>query len=417
MSQSDLLQKSGKHMLMQPSGPLSGVRVLDLTQVLSGPFCTQILGDLGAEIIKVEPPSGDGTRKWGPPFLDGESAYFLSLNRNKQSIVIDLKKGKEASEVIKRMSEKCDVFIENFRPGVLRKLGLSYDEISKRNPRIVYCSISGYGQTGPLSRKPGYDLAAFAASGIMSLTGERSGPPVKAGVPVADIGAGMFAAIAICSMLSSKRVRDGKGCYIDISLYDSMISWLTFQAGSYFATGENPVALGSAHPIIAPYQAFKASDRFFILAVGNDAQWVRMCKSIQNEKLARDPRFLTNSDRITHREELESLLSKIFQTRRASYWLRVFDKAGVPCSPINTVEEALKSRHTSHRKLIFRLRHPKAGYIRCIATPIKLSCFDQEMMRIRRRPPLLGEHSREILLRFGFTKSEVTLLTKKFIVQ
>ncbi len=389
---------------------------MDLSQVLSGPYCTQILGDLGAEVIKVEPPGGDGTRKWGPPFLKGESAYFLSVNRNKKSIVVDLKKGKIAREIIRKIAKDVDVFVENFRPGVVRELGVSYRTIRKLNPKIVYCSISGYGQTGPLSQKPGYDIAAYAASGIMSITGVQGSAPVKTGVPVADLGAGMFAALAISACLFD-REGTGKGSYIDISLYDSMISWLTFQAGIYFATRRNPVPLGSAHPIIAPYQAFKAKDRFFVLAVGNDNLWVKACSAMNLPKLIHDPRFSTNSKRINRRKQLAMILEKVLSKRTAKFWLGKFEQAGVPCSPINTVGEALNSEHTAARSLIIRLKHRKAGYIGTIASPMKISATFSGTQSSPQPPPMLGEHTQSVLGDFGYRKEEITRLFEEKVVR
>jgi len=397
------------------NGPLSGTKVLDLSQVLTGPYCTQILGDLGADVIKVEPPGGDGTRKWGPPFIGGESAYFLSVNRNKRSIVIDLKAGNDARRILRRIAKKADVMIENFRPGVASELGIPYRLMKRINPRLIYCSISGYGQTGPLKHKPGYDIAAFAASGIMSITGEKNSSPMKVGVPVADIGAGMFAAIGIVSSLYERQNMNGMGRYIDISMFDSMLSWLTFQAGSYFATGENPIPLGSAHPIIAPYQAFKAKDRFFILAIGNDNQWKRACQAIDSEDLAKDGRFETNSKRRTNREDLVHILEKRLSKQKADYWLRKFEFAGVPCSPINSVSEALESPQARARKMVLKLHHPTAGDFRSISSPIDFTGF-RSSEKDNLPPPTIGQQSRSILREFDYTASDIEDLFERKIV-
>jgi crotonobetainyl-CoA:carnitine CoA-transferase CaiB-like acyl-CoA transferase len=395
---------------------LHGTRVLDFTQVLSGPFCTQMLADLGANVIKIEPPYGDTTREWGPPFIDGESAYFLSLNRNKKSIALDLSNKPKATKIALKMARECDVLVENFRPGVMASLGLGYERIKRINPKIVYCSVSGYGQTGPLSHKPGYDIAAFAASGIMSITGEESGGPVKVGVPVADIGAGMFAAYGISSALLGIRNQPGsRGVHLDIGMYDSMISWLTFQAGYFFATGKNPKRLGSAHPLLVPYQAFKAKDRYFILAVGSDSIWKRACQSMGMEQLASDRRFATVSSRIAHRNELVSLLQKIFERKSSTHWLDLFDKAGVPSSPISTVEEALESSHTRFRKLIQNLKQPTGTRVKSIVTPVSLA--DRKPIRKdNQAPPLLGEHTVEILSSFGYTKHQISDFLERKIV-
>ncbi len=389
---------------------------MDFSQILSGPYCTQLLGDLGADIYKVEPLYGDGTRKWGPPFIKGESAYFLSINRNKKSIAMDLTKRPEATSIALRMASKCDVLIENFRPGVMSKLGLDYDVVRKHNSRIVYCSLSGYGQSGPLSHKPGYDIAAFAASGIMSITGEEGGTPVKVGVPVADIGSGMFSALAITSALLGIRTKpNSKGVYLDISMYDSMISWLTFQAGYYFATGKNPKPLGSAHPLLVPYQAFRANDRYFILAVGSDALWTRACEAIKRKDLASAKKFATVSSRISNRKILISTLERIFAEKSASHWLKLFDKAGVPSSPISTVGEALQSNHTQFRHIVENVNHTSAKAIKSIRSPITLM-NGKKIRSDDSAPPLLGEHTVEILSSFNYSDRDIDIFLKKKIV-
>jgi crotonobetainyl-CoA:carnitine CoA-transferase CaiB-like acyl-CoA transferase len=395
-------------------GPLHGIKILDFTEVLSGPYCTQLLGDLGADVYKVEPPWGDGTRKWGPPFVSKESAYYLSINRNKKSLVIDLSNEKEGKQVAIRLAKRCDVVIESFRPSVMAKLKLGYEDIKKENPNVIYCSISGYGQSGPMSHKPGYDIAAFAASGIMSITGEEQGSPVKTGVPIADIGAGLNAALAISAALF-RRERTGKGTYIDVSLYDAMLSWLTFQAGYYFVTGKNPKKLGSAHPLLVPYQAFEAKDsRYFILAIGSDTIWQRACKAMKQDDLAQDKRFLTASSRLLHRNELIELLQTTFKNRKASYWLRVFDKAGVPSDAIRTVSEALSSEHTRKRKLIVEMKFGNRK-IRSIGSPIHFGDVTNSQ-NSSSTPPRLGEHTVEILKEFGFSKKEIARLLKEKVV-
>ncbi|MGI0078386.1 MAG: CaiB/BaiF CoA transferase family protein [Nitrososphaerales archaeon] len=396
------------------NGPLEGVRILDFTQVLAGPYCTQILGDMGADVIKVEPPGGDATRKWGPPFQGVDSAYFHSVNRNKKSIVLDLTK-QRGREIAKNLAKSCDVIVENFRPGVMAKLDLSYASIRKVSPDIIYCSISGYGQTGPLKNKPGYDIAAYAASGIMSITGEEGGGPVKTGVPIADIGAGLFAAIAINSSLL-ERERRGEGAYIDIALYDSMISWLTFQAGLYFATGENPKKMGSAHPLLVPYQAFRAKDRFFILAVGSDSIWESACTVIGIKRIAKDSRFRTASGRQKNRKYLLSLLQSKFLQKKAEYWLSRFEKAGVPCSSIRTVGEALASEHTKERKMLLRMRHKSAGVVRSIASPVHIYPKGKSYRKMSRAPPGKGENTNGILRQLGYSSFEVDRLRKAGVV-
>jgi crotonobetainyl-CoA:carnitine CoA-transferase CaiB-like acyl-CoA transferase len=387
-----------------------------MTQVLSGPFCTQLLGDLGADVIKIEPPSGDGTRSWGPPYVRGESAYYLSLNRNKKSVVVDLKKGKKGLDLMKRIASSSDVFIENFRPGVAKSLGLSYDSLRAWNRSIIYCSISGYGQEGPWSRKPGYDITAFAASGIMSITGEPNRPPVKTGVPIADIGAAMFAAIAILCAIIERR-RTGKGARIDISMLDCMISWLSFQAALYFATGEVPAPLGSAHPVIAPYQAFKASDQYFVLAVGNDSQWIKACSAMGQPELAQDQNFSTNDARIRNRDALAEKLNQIFGRHSASSWLAKFEKAGVPCASINSVEEALNSEHSKWRHLVVEVPHPNGGKFHSLAQPIRFGKRrEREEVSRFAAPPKRGGNTTEVLLDLGLTQSEIAKLRREGVV-
>jgi crotonobetainyl-CoA:carnitine CoA-transferase CaiB-like acyl-CoA transferase len=397
------------------AGPLSGTKVLDFTEVLSGPFCTQVLADLGAEVIKVEPPSGDGTRKWGPPFVSIDSSYYLSLNRNKKSIVIDLSNGNEKGrKVALRLAQKCDVLVESFRPGVMSKLKLGYGDVKKVNPGIIYCSISGYGQTGPLSHKPGYDIAAYASSGIMSITGQEQGEPVKTGVPMADLGAAQSAALAI-SVALFQRERKNTGTYIDISLYDTMISYLSFQAGCFFATGKNPKKLGSAHPLLVPYQAFKAKDRYFILAVGNDAIWQRACKAMKLEELANDKQFDTGSHRLKHRKEIVEILSNLFQKKTAKHWIELFDKAGVPSDAIKTVKEALESKQTKQRNLVLKIARKSGERISTLASPIRFNVFGNSRQQ-NSFPPLLGENSISILKEFGFSKPEIKKLVKEKVV-
>ena len=396
-------------------GPLSGIKVLDFTEVLSGPYCTQILADLGAEVIKVEPPWGDGTRKWGPPFVSKDSSYYLSLNRNKKSIVIDLSKGNEKGrQVALRLAEKCDVVAESFRPGVMSKFKLGYEDVRKVNPRIIYCSISGYGQSGPLSHKPGYDIAAYAASGIMSITGEESGGPVKTGVPMADLGAGLSGALAISTALF-QRETSNIGTYIDISLYDTMISWLSFQAGYFFATGKNPKKLGSAHPLLVPYQAFKAKDRYFILGVGNDAIWQRMCQAMKHEELANDKRFLTGNDRVRNRKRLVEILANIFKKKTANHWLELFDKAGVPSDEINTLKEALESKQTKDRNLVLTVGGRSGKSIRTLASPVRFIVFGNSR-RKNSYPPKLGENTIDVLREFEYSKQEIATLLEEKIV-
>lgn len=391
---------------------LSGIRVLDFTRALAGPFCTMMLADLGAEVVKVEPPPhGDEARLWGPPFANGESAYFLSINRNKKSVALDLSK-EEGKEIARRLIKQSDVVVENFRPGTAARLSIDYESASKIKPDIIYCSISGFGQTGPYSSLPGYDIIAFAMSGMMSITGEEGRPPVKAGVPVADIGAGMYAAYAIVAALL-RREKYGIGEYIDISLLEGQISWLTYQAEAYFLTGEEPKRLGSAHMTIAPYQAFKAKDGYFIIAAGNDEHWKKLCDAISASNLKEDPRFITNPQRVKNREELERILNSIFENDYADKWVKKISDAGVPCCKINTLSAVFSDRHVIERGVVKEIIHPKAGKIKLISMPYKFRYYAQGEPE---PPPLLSEHSRQILRSLGYSDHDIEELKSKGIV-
>ncbi|HWO76527.1 MAG TPA: CoA transferase [Bacillus sp. (in: firmicutes)] len=372
--------------------PLDGIKVIDLSRILSGPFCTMILGDFGAEVIKVESPEGDDTRGWGPPFVGEESAYFLSINRNKKSIVINLKT-EEGREIFLDLVKDADVVVENFRPGTLKRLKIDYNILKSANPKIILASISGYGQTGPYSNKPGYDVIAQGMGGLTSVTGEPGQPPVKVGFSVADIGAGMWAIIGIQSALLARQ-HTGMGQWVDVSLLDTIISWQTYLAGNYFASGENPKPHGGAHPNIVPYQLFKSADGYFNIAVGNEGLWQKFCTAIGNPELAFYPKYKTNKERIVNRKELISYLQDLFIKKSTKDWIEIFENAGVPCGPVLTFEEIFKDPHVLARQQLIEVDHPKAGTIKMTGIPVK---FSETPGSIDLHPPLLGEHTIEVL--------------------
>ena len=333
--------------------PLEGLRVIDLTQDFAGPFCTMILSDLGAEVIKIEKPGlGDETRAWGPPFIDGVSYYFLSLNRGKKSVVLDLKT-REGQRIIRKLVVDADIFVESSRPGQMARFNLDYPQLRRLNKALVYASISSFGQTGPYRDRLGYDLIAFAMSGIMATTGEQGRPPIRMSVPVADIAAGHYASTAILAALS-RRLVTGRGDYIDISLHDSIVSWLTYLASYYFVTGREPQRLGSAHPSIVPYQAFRCKDKYLVLAVGNDHQWTNFCRATGQERLLMDKRFSTNPSRVRNRQVLIPVLERVFRKRKAKEWQRILVQAKVPASPVFSIRDVARDPHVRDRRMIVR---------------------------------------------------------------
>jgi crotonobetainyl-CoA:carnitine CoA-transferase CaiB-like acyl-CoA transferase len=373
--------------------PLSGTTVLDFTRVLSGPYCTMLLADMGARVIKIEQPGrGDDTRAWGPPFVNGESSYFLSINRNKESLTLDLK-SPTARPVIDALLERTDVLVENFRPGTMNRLGLSYESLADRYPRLVYCSISGFGQSGPRSAEPGYDAVIQGEAGLMSITGAADGPPYRLGVAIADIVSGMFAAQGVAFALLA-RVRTGRGQRVDIGMLDATAALLTYQAGIYFATGTTPGRLGNRHPTIVPYETFPASDGDFVVAVGNDEQWRRFCRIIDANALADDDRFATNRARVMNYDALRPLLVDRLRARSRNDWVEVLKGAGVPCGSVREVSEVLADRQLEARSMIETVDHVSAGAIRVLGVPIKLS---DTPGGVRSAPPALGQHTEQIL--------------------
>jgi formyl-CoA transferase len=382
--------------------PLTGIRVLDLSRVLAGPYCTMVLGDLGADVIKVEPPEGDETRGWGPPFAGGESAYYLCVNRNKRSIVVNLKSD-EGRNILHELALTSDVLVENFRPGTLRKYGLDFEALHSENPRLIYCSITGFGQTGMLKDRPGYDFMIQAMGGIMSITGEPDGQPMKVGVAVADLFAGQNAVIAILAALQA-RGATGVGQHLDISLFDSQIGWLANVASNYLVSGNLPKRYGNAHANIVPYQSFRASDGWFVMTVGHDRQYARMCDVIRRPELAQDERFATNPARVVHREELIALLRPVFTTRPVSEWLDELEGAGIPCGPINDLGQVFAMPHIKERQMLVEMRHPTIGVLPLVGSPLKMSGTPVEYQL---PPPLKGEHTSDVLYSLGYGEAEV----------
>ena len=369
--------------------PLKGLRVIDLTKDFAGPFCTMILSDLGAEVIKIEKPgTGDETRSWGPPFIDGLSYYFMSLNRGKKSVTLNLNTS-GAQKIIRQLVQDCDILVESFRPGTLARYNLDYASLRRVNKALVYCSISGFGQTGPYRDRPAYDITAFAMSGLMSTTGEKDGSPIRVSVPVADIAAGHYASTAILACLS-RRLVTGRGEYIDIALYDSIVSWLTYLASYYFATGKQPQRMGSAHPSIVPYQAFNCKDRPLIIAVGNDTQWQALCRVLNLEHLARRNEFSTNPQRVHNRERLISIISRRLKSKNASHWTRFLNKNDVPVGMIYNIADVINDPQIKHRGLFKRGR----STIPTLGSPIR---FAREERNLQRPAPRLGQDTLSVL--------------------
>ncbi|MFQ6124995.1 MAG: CaiB/BaiF CoA transferase family protein [Candidatus Heimdallarchaeota archaeon] len=392
--------------------PLSDIKIIDLSQTLAGPFCSMLLADMGAEVIKIEVPNhGDGLRTWGPPFLGREGVYFLGFNRNKKSLTLNLK-NEIGREIFIKLINKADILLENFRPGTMEKLGFSYENIKNTNPQLIYCRISGYGQSGPYRNRAGYDLITQGESGLMTITGSPDRPPgAKVGVAIVDLGTGMYAAQGIlCALLA--REKTGEGQVIDVSLFDSAISWMWQPIGSYLASGELPKRLGTVHPVAAPYQAFKTRDIYITIGCQTQNHWKKLCELLDIEELKDNPRFATLPKRVENREELSSILSKIFVTKEGEHWLKMLQDAGLPCAPVNTVDRIVSNPQVLHRQMLVEVDHPTAGKIKVPGIPIKLT---KTPGSIRRPPPLLGEHSREVLEELGFDESTIEKFQEKGI--
>ena len=386
------------------AGALAGLRVLDLSRVLAGPWAGQILADLGAEVIKVERPGrGDDTRHWGPPFLKdplgantGESAYFLSANRNKQSIAVDFTQP-DGQQILRDLAVKSDVVLENFKVGGLSAYGLDYASLSALNPKLIYCSITGFGQSGPYAQRAGYDFLIQGLGGLMSLTGhpddDEGGGPVKTGVALVDILTGLYATVAVLAALNH-RTQTGEGQHIDMALLDVEVACLANQAMNYLVSGESPTRLGNAHPNIVPYQAFPTADGDMILTIGNDAQFRRFCEVADRLDWVNDPRFATNQARVVHRMELVPLIRQVTVFRRTEEWIALLEAVGVPCGPINSVAQVFADKQVAARSLAFTMTHPLGQTVPQVASPMRLS---RTPVEYRRPPPLLGEHTEQVL--------------------
>ncbi|MBF6617503.1 CaiB/BaiF CoA transferase family protein [Pollutimonas thiosulfatoxidans] len=406
-------------MSLRPA-PLTGIRVLDLTRVLAGPWCTQNLADLGAEVIKIERPgAGDDTRGWGPPYIKdaqgrdtSEAAYYASANRNKQSVALDIATARGA-ELVRKLAGQCDILVENFKVGGLRKYGLDYESIKALNPALIYCSITGFGQTGPYANRPGYDFMIQGMGGLMSITGERDdlpgGGPQKAGVAVADLMTGMYATVGILAALH-ERSRSGLGQHIDMALLDCQVAMLANQNLNYMTTGQAPQRAGNAHQNLVPYQVFSAADGHLIVAVGNDGQFAAFCRVIGRPGLSEDVRFSTNSNRVINREVLVPMLVEAMKTQSRDYWLRELEQVGVPAGPINTIDQVYEDPQVKWRGMQQMLPHATAGEAPVGASPLR---FSDSPVSYRHAAPLLGEHTRQVLRdRLGLSDQEIEELTR-----
>jgi crotonobetainyl-CoA:carnitine CoA-transferase CaiB-like acyl-CoA transferase len=393
-----------------PRGPLAGLKVVDLTHVMAGPTCTLMLADMGAEVIKIEKtPSGDDTRHSVPPRIGDEAASFLMMNRNKRGIVLDLKT-EGGKTVLRRLIASADVLVENFAPGAMERLGFGYEDLRKEFPALIYCSLSGFGRTGPYKHRRGFDLVAQAMSGIMSFTGETpDGPPVKCGAPLSDITAGILAAMGILAAYTH-RLKTGQGQWVETSLYEAALVQTYWQSAIALATDVAPRAMGSAHPLNAPYQAFEASDGWIVVGGANQKNWLLMLEALGASELATDPRFLKGADRMAHLKELEAELSKRFRTRPAKHWLDALEAKGVPCGPVQDMLQALADPQTLARDMVVEVEHSTLGPVKTIGLPVK---FSSTPGKVCAGAPIYGEHTREVLREYGFDETEIDAFEKE----
>lgn len=394
------------------NGPLSGFVIVDLTRVLSGPYCTMVLADLGARVIKVEQPGkGDDTRHWGPPFLGAESAYFLSINRNKESVTCDFKPP-AGRAVLDRLIGRADVLVENFRPGTIDRNGFGWEAMHAKHPRLVYASISGYGQTGPRRNEAGYDAVMQAESGLMSVTGEPDRPGYRLGVAITDMVAGLYCAQGITAALLA-RERTGTGQRVDIGMLDTTAALLTYQAANWFANGQIPPRQGNRHATIAPYETFTTSDGDIVVAVGNDGTWQKFCPAIGLPELAADPRFTTNKDRMQHYDAMRGPIDAMFRTRTSAEWIRILNDAGVANGEVRNIGQMLTDPQLEAREMIKTLMHPTVGATRVIGAPIK---FSENQSSVRTPPPVLGQHTDAVLREIGYQQPDIDALRTQKVI-
>lgn len=410
----------------EKKGPLHGLKVLDLSRILAGPTCTQLFGDMGAEIIKIErPQKGDDTRYWGPPFLKDEngkdtteSAYYLCTNRNKNSVAVDLTK-EDGQEIISNLVKNCDILVENFKAGDLARYSLDYEAMSAINPRLIYCSITGFGMTGPYAKRPGYDFLIQGMGGIMSLTGkpdDQDGEPMKCGVGIADVMCGMYASVAILAALNARHT-SGRGQHLDISLLDCQVAWLINQGAGYLVSGEVPPRRGNEHPTIVPYSTFPGSDQSFIIAAGNDAQFTRMCEVIGASNLAENPKFQKNTDRVLNRDELIPIINQYTRKQTAAYWLKAMEEAGVPCGPVNDLAQTFADPQIQHREMAITMAHRNNldEGVTLIGNPLN---FSDTPVQYKKAPPVRAEDTREILSKhLGLSEEKLNELEANGIIE